>query len=316
MKVEPMDTSAPSDQTQAKRQMSERPLAIVAVSYNSADVLGGLLDSLKEGLEGVPFYEVIIVDNDSRDDSVAIAKSHGIGAKVISTGRNAGYAAGINAATALVDPASDLLVLNPDIRLGRGSIRKLLQSIQAGNVGVAVPQILHEDGSVAKSVRREPSLVTAWTDALMGTSVAARIGLGEIVESPTLYAQGGDVEWATGAALLVAGRARQAVGEWDESFFLYSEEVDYLQRIRAHGLKVVYVADAHATHKGGEYHDNAYLSGLMTSNRIRYFRRHHGPLATTAFRLSLAVGSAMRFGLSKGHRAAFKAAFLPARAIQ
>ncbi|WP_341486482.1 glycosyltransferase [Pararhizobium sp. A13] len=86
------------------------------VTYNSASVLPGLLDTLPAGLEGTEQYEVIIVDNDSHDQSVDLALAHPIGARVIRTGGNAGYAAAINAATATIDPSADLLVLNPDIR--------------------------------------------------------------------------------------------------------------------------------------------------------------------------------------------------------
>jgi GT2 family glycosyltransferase len=175
-------------------------------------------------------------------------------------------------------------------------------------VGVAVPKVLAEDGSVTRSLRREPSIRTGWSDSLLGTAIAARLGLGEIVQDNALYARGGVIEWATGAILAIAGRARLTVGEWDESFFLYSEEVDYMERVRRNGLAVVYVPDAHAVHIGGEYHDNPFLSGLMTANRIRYFRRHHGPLATFFFRMSIVVGETMRAVLGPGHRAALRAA--------
>ena len=78
----------------------EAYLSIVIVSYNSALVLPGLLDSLSAGLEGIKKYEIIVADNDSADNSVDIALAHAIRPKVIRMGRNAGYAAGINAAAA------------------------------------------------------------------------------------------------------------------------------------------------------------------------------------------------------------------------
>lgn len=291
-------------------------IALVIVTYNSGEVLPGLLDSLEAGLEGVERYEVIVVDNASRDDSVALARAHPIGVTVIETGRNAGYAAGINAAVATLAADTDVLVLNPDVRLQPGCVHLLSRRLADTSIGIAVPKVLNEDGTVAHSLRREPSLLTIWSDALLGTKMAAKLGIGEIVSSPDLYSTGGVVDWATGAALAISAKARKTVGSWDESFFLYSEEVDYMERVRSAGLGVVYETRARAVHFGGEYHENTYLSGLMTSNRIRYFRRHHNIVSTLLFRLAIIVGETMRVTLGAGHRAALYAALFSAAGPQ
>jgi len=289
------------------------PLAVIIVTYNSADVLPGLLASLPAGCEGAGSVEIIVADNDSADASVAIALTHPTRPRVIRMGRNAGYAAAINAAAASVGPQADLLVLNPDIRLQPGAVRALRLKLCDLSVGVAVPQVLTESGAVSRSLRREPSVRTGWSDALLGTGLAARLRAGEIVDDPGLYAKGGSAEWATGAILAVSARARRMVGDWDESFFLYSEEVDYMKRVRRSGLAVTYVPEARAVHIGGEYQNNPYLSAMMTANRIRYFRRHHGLLSTALFRLSIIVGEMMRAPLGPGHRAALRAAVTPLR---
>lgn len=303
-----MNVIGPRHRRDSETAAEQAILAAVIVTYNSAAVLPGLLDSLSQGFEGVPHREVIVVDNDSHDGSADLALAHPISAKVIRMGRNAGYAAAINAAAAQLSPDADLLILNPDIRLLRGCGRVLRERLSDPSVGIVVPQILDEDGSYATSLRREPSLVTGWSDALLGTRLAGRLGTGEIVDDPALYRSGGRVEWATGAILAVSAATRCSVGDWDETFFLYSEEVDYLRRVRATGASVVYVPQAQAVHIGGEYHDNVFLTSLMTNNRIRYYRRHHNMVATALFRLSIIVGEAMRITLGPGHRAALRAA--------
>ena len=102
------------------------PLAVVIVTYNSAAVLPGLLNSLAAGLEGVGRFEIVVSDNNSRDGSAELALAHSVGARVIRMGRNGGYAAGINAAIATVSSASDVLILNPDVRLRPGAVRRML----------------------------------------------------------------------------------------------------------------------------------------------------------------------------------------------
>ena len=96
-----------------------------------------------------------------------------------------------------------------------------------------------------------------------GGTLAARIGMGEMISDPAIYDRGGLIEWATGAILAVAARARGVVGDWDESFFLYMEEVDYLRRVRECGFSVAYVPQAQAVHIEGEYSENPGLSALL-----------------------------------------------------
>ena len=288
---------------------SDGAVAIIIVTYNSASVLPGLLDSLRAGLEGIKQFETIVADNDLADSSISVALAHSIQPKIIRMGRNAGYAAAINRAAATVQPELNLLILNPDIRLLPGSAKSLFDRLAESSVGVAVPQILAEDGTTALSLRREPSLMTAWAEAVLGGRFAARIGAGEVISDRTTYNQGGSVEWATGAILAVAARARHAVGAWDELFFLYMEEVEYLRRVRECGFSVAYVPQAKAVHIGGEYKENPGLSALLAANRIRYHRRYHGPVSTAMFRLSIIVGEGVRamYG-PPGHMASLRAA--------
>lgn len=267
-------------------------LAVVIVTYNSAEVLPGLLDSLAAGLEGAGKVEVIVVDNASRDNSADLAEAHSIRPLVIRTGRNGGYSAGINAGTAELAADAHVLVLNPDIRLQAGAARLLVERLEQPGVGIAVPQVLEEDGSVSPSLRREPSIVTAWAEALLGGALATRLDLGEPLRAQPRHGQA--IEWASGAAIAVAARARQAVGSWDESFFLYSEEVDYQRRVRASGLAVAYVPEARVVHIGGDYQQNPRLYGILTANRVRYFRRYHGPLVSALFHVGLITGEAIR----------------------
>jgi GT2 family glycosyltransferase len=292
-------------------------LSLVIVTYNSAAVLPELLDSLPAGLEGIKQFRTIVVDNDSSDKSVDIARAHPTRPLVISTGRNAGYAAAINAGAAAAGPKADLLILNPDIRLLPGSVRLLIDRLRDPSVGVAVPRILDEDGTTRWSLRREPSVLRTWSAAVLGGTLAGRIGNGEMIGDPTVYDRDGLIEWASGAILAVAARARTAVGDWDESFFLYMEEVDYLRRVRERGFSVAYVPKSQAVHLEGEYSENPRLSALLAANRIRYHRRHHGALSTALFRLGIIVGEGLRAVRGPpGHRAALRAALTPAATVE
>lgn len=271
-----------------------KPLAVVVITYNSADTLDGLLDTLAEGLRGLDLTEVVIADNASADDSVDRAQAHSIGARVVHTGWNGGYSAGINAALATISKDADVLILNPDIRLSSGAATRLAGVLRQHNIGVAVPRVLHEDGRLFHSLRREPSLQTAWADALLGTKLGSGLDRGECVCNSAQYAVPGVVDWASGAALAISAEARAEVGEWDETFFLYSEEVDYQRRIRAAGYRIAYVPQAEVIHIGGDYSRNERLYAILTANRIRDYARHHGVVSTTLFRAAVFVGEMLR----------------------
>ncbi|WP_028745657.1 glycosyltransferase family 2 protein [Rhizobium mesoamericanum] len=304
-----------SSQTHESDWIEQKPLAVITVTYNSADVLPNLLSSLEEGLVGVSRFEVIVVDNNSRDDSVAIAKAHPIGARVIPTGRNGGYSAGINAGAAIVPTDWNILILNPDLQLIPGAAVTMSNRLRDPKVGVVVPQILNPDGSLSLSLRREPSLMTAWSEALLGGLISSRLGTGEIIGDLKRYESPTQVDWATGAILMVSAHARQVVGDWDERFFLYSEEVDYMRRVRMQGLAVAYEPQAKAMHIGGDTKASPFLFAVQTTSRLRDFNARSGPVRRMLFRAGVATGEAIRSFRDQSHRAALKAALSPVRPI-
>jgi len=279
-------------------------LSVIVVTYNSAEALPPLLDSIPGGLAGIDRFEVLIVDNESRDGSAELAEAHPVSPIVVRMGYNAGYAAAINAAAARAHRDSHLLILNPDLRLYPDAARLLAERAEKASTGVVVPLNFTEEGRVAPTLRREPSIMTAWADALLGGTIATRLGLGEVIGGASRYDRSGTVEWATGSALLVSSRVRK-------SFFLYSEEVDYLRRVREAGFDVVFEPRSQVMHECGGSGRNARLFALMTANRIRYYGRHHNALQTSIFRLGIALGQAIRCWRGAAHRAALSSALMP-----
>lgn len=291
---------------------TDASVAVVIVTFNSADALPALLDSLVDGLKGLDRFEIIVVDNDSKDGSAEIAEAHPLHPTVVRTGRNAGYAAAINIGSERSDANAHLLILNPDLRLYPNAVKPLIE-VATAKAGVVVPINYKEDGTIDPTLRREPSIITAWADAILGGKLAARLGVGEIVGELRHYDQRRPVQWATGSALLVTAEARKAVGAWDESFFLYSEEVDYQRRIREAGFEIVYEPRSKVMHASGGSGTGPRLFALLTANRIRYYRRHHGVLRTSIFKLGVIIGHAARMWRGASHRAALMSALMPGR---
>jgi GT2 family glycosyltransferase len=142
---------------------------------------------------------------------------------------------------------------------------------------------------------------------VLGDRIAARFPrLSETVADERAYVEPGDVDWATGAAMLITRACLDAVGPWDESFFLYSEETDYADRVRRAGFRVRYEPAAAVTHRGGESSTSPRLRSMLALNRVRYFRRRHGRLRSSAFYTAVLLNEASRALI--GNRAARAAA--------
>ncbi|MEZ0447900.1 glycosyltransferase family 2 protein [Cellulomonas sp. ICMP 17802] len=292
--------------------MSPSSLNVVVVAFNSAQVLPGLLASLPDGLAGLDWH-LVVVDNASSDDSVDVVRRLAPDATVVATGRNGGYAAGVNAGVAAGPPCEAVLVLNPDVRLDPECAPRLLRALRSSGAGLAVPRLRDARGELIPSMRREPSLVRAAADALIGAERAGRIGtLGEVITDAGRYEADTWTDWAEGSTLLVSHECLTACGPWDETFFLYSEETEFALRARDRGFRTRYVAVAGAVHLEGDSAASPRLWPLVVANRLVLFRRRHGPVATSAFWVLLVIREGSRALLGRDtSRAALRGLFRP-----
>ncbi|NUT44038.1 MAG: glycosyltransferase family 2 protein [Thermoactinospora sp.] len=296
-------------------------LAIVIVTYNSAPVLGGCLASLAEGAEGVHLAAVVVADNASKDDSLRLAEqAAGLPVRQLRVGRNAGYAAAINAGIASLDldELDAVFVMNPDCRLRPGSLAVLCAALGRPRTGIAVPRLVSTEGVLHHSLRRVPTVRRALAESLIGGRLAGRIGtLGEMVADPVRYERPGPADWATGAAMLVSVAALTELGPWDESFLLYSEETEYALRAADAGWTLWYEPAALVEHIGGEAKISPMLAALLTVNRVRLFRRRRGRIATAGFYLAVLLGEAMRAAAGRRTaRASVVALLRPSRRLR
>lgn len=270
-------------------------VSVVVVSHNSAadldECLSRIAPAAGEGLRTA----VVVVDNASRDDSVARARAARPDVTVVESGRNAGYAAAINLGIAAAQDDGPVLVLNPDAWLAPGSLCPLVDALGRPGVGIAVPRHEAAAGAPVWSLRREPTLRTALGEAVLGGVRAGRHeGWGEMVTVPERYATPGQVDWASGAAMLISRECVRRVGAWDESFLLYSEETDFALRASDAGLATWYEPAALVSHRGGESGDSAFLWSLLLTNRVRLYRKRHSVVPAAAYHLLVLAGELVR----------------------
>ena len=237
---------------------------------------------------------------------------------VLQTGRNAGYAAAINAALAQDGPSDATLILNPDIRLAPDCVRRMLDVLEADAAppsGIVVPRIRDADGRLYRSLRREPSLPRALGEALLGRYSGRITWLGETVGDEAAYRTVTTADWATGAVMLIGRDCLAACGAWDESFFLYSEETEYALRAGDRGFATRLAPAAEVTHLGGESKTSGRLWALLTVNRVRLYRRRHAWPMTALFWSAVLLREAPRAALGRSPSRSAVAALLRLRPV-
>ncbi len=274
-------------------------VAVVVVSFNARDALVACLDSLTR-YAGVPF-EAVVVDNASEDGSAAAAAGRPATRQVIANTVNVGFARACNQGMRATT-APRVLFLNPDATVTGGAVEVLAARLDAEpDVGVVGPLIRHPDDTVQVSTGPDLTLATERSQRRLVLGVRAR-DQGALREAADRHGHEHEPDWVSGACLMARREALEAVGGFDEAFFLYEEDADLCRRLRAAGWRVVFTATAEVRHEIGRSMRRTPERARLEYHRshLLYYRKHNGLFAQCALRLLL-LGRGLG-GLASGDR--------------
>jgi N-acetylglucosaminyl-diphospho-decaprenol L-rhamnosyltransferase len=256
----------------------EPALTVVTVTYSPGSHLDRFLSSLTVATDRT--VRVVIADNGSTDGAPEEAVQRYPGTELLRTGGNLGYGTAVNRAVATL-PAEDefVVVANPDVVWGPDSIDLLLDAAarwpRAGSLG---PLIRDPDGSVYPSARHLPSLIRGGMHAVVGFAWKANPWT-KSYRQERLEPSERPVGWLSGSCLLVRRSAFDAIGGFDERYFMYMEDVDLGDRLGRAGWLNVYVPGSEILHDKGHStgRDPARnLTAHHTSTYIYLSDRHTG----------------------------------------
>jgi len=254
-----------SGEATVSRQSDPAELALVVVNFDSGDHLRNCIARLRSAANGTA-VQVVVVDNASTDGSTDGVKDIDPGVTLLANRKNRGYGRACNQGFELTD-APFVWFLNPDIVPDRQSLRKMLDAIgERPEAGVMGPRLLNPDGSTYPSCRVVPKIGVAIGHAVFGlfsdhnrfTRAYKLMDVSHNTEQ--------EVDWVSGAAMLVRREAFQQVGGFDEGFFMYVEDLDLCSRIRQAGWKSVYYPEAHMVH---------HVAGSSRRYPYKMIRHHH-----------------------------------------
>jgi N-acetylglucosaminyl-diphospho-decaprenol L-rhamnosyltransferase len=243
-------------------------VSVVVVTWNA-------LPWLEQCLESVRGREVVVVDHGSTDGTVEFVRERFPEVRVIeqeNKGMGGGNNAGMRAAGGRY-----FFLLNSDAWVVDDGLDKLIAFADANpEAAVVGPKLLNTDGTLQRSVRGEPTVWRLATEYLFIRKLAPRSKrLNPLYRGDFGHDRVAEVDWLFGPALLVRREAADAVGLFDEDFFMFSEEVDWMTRFRRAGWTVMFYPDAEVVHVGGASHGGRmYVENLR--GHLRWFAKHRG----------------------------------------
>jgi N-acetylglucosaminyl-diphospho-decaprenol L-rhamnosyltransferase len=283
----------------------------VVVAYNSRATLRASVEPLTQ----LPWVNVTVVDNASPDDSVGAVAD--LPARIISAPRNGGFAYGCNLGIA-AGSAEFVLLLNPDAEIDATSLAVLMDTLRADPTlaGVGPRTVDDESGALLFTQRRFPRLRSTYAQALFIHRAAPLASWSDdAIRDTGAYERPGSPEWLSGCCLLLRREALVSVDGLDEGFFLYAEETDLFRRLAAKGWRAGFEPRATASHIGQGSAPADSTEPIRATSRVRYARKHHGPLVAALEALGLALGATSHAAMwihrparARGHLVAARAA--------
>jgi N-acetylglucosaminyl-diphospho-decaprenol L-rhamnosyltransferase len=287
-------------------------LSIIIVSWNVADLLAACLNSILAS-SGALQIETIVVDSASSDNTVSMIQQRYPQVKLLAQTQNLGFSRCNNIGLATASGRC-LMFLNPDTEIIGDALSGMTAYLDTHHdVGIVGPHTLNSDGTTQSTRRRFPDLLTAFFESTWLQSYAPKSLLDHyyVRDEPDDAVM--DVDWMQGSALMLRREVYAQIGGLDESYVMYSEEVDWCKRAKSAGWRVVYLGTARIVHHGGKSSEQVVARSHVhfQQSKLRYFRKYHGWLVAQILRLFLLLNYLWQIGLETakslfGHKRALR----------
>ena len=271
-------------------------VSVVIVSWNTRALLETCLASV-DGPAAGSAIDVVVVDNASEDGSAEMVRRNFQNVRLIENDENVGYARANN--QGIRAGRSDfVLLLNSDTQLRHGVIERLASFLRANPEVAAVgPRVANPDGSLQTSCYPTPTLFREFWRLF---HLDALLPLGSYAMSRWDQIRPQEVEILLGACILVRREAMERVGLLNETYFMYSEDLDLCYRLRRDGGRIFWYPSAEIVHHGGQSTRQVSRQMFLQlyRSKLAFFRLYYGGLTAAVYKLILLAASLARLGLS------------------
>lgn len=287
--------------------MSDAPLlSVVIVSWNVREdlreCLGSLLGTGEQGLgigKGMPAVEVIVVDNASTDGTAEMVRREFPQVKLICNSENLGYTKANNIGIKQ-SRGKYILLLNPDTIVKPNALKALVECAEAHpDAGIIGAKLLNPDGSIQRSARSFPDIGAGlFRNTVLGRLFPNNPFVRRYLLTDFSYDEVREVDWVSGAAMLVRRELFDRIGLLDERFWAYCEDVDLCWRAWQAGFKVLFCPNAVIVHKIGRSSDQRLVPSLIQHHKsmwLFYLKNYRKRYPIVLFPL-IGLGILVRLG--------------------
>jgi GT2 family glycosyltransferase len=266
-------------------------MAVAIISHNTRELLRACLQAVVvESSEAV-----VVVDNASTDGSAAMVRCEFPAVKLQANGRNSGFGAAANQAVAACGAVDYILLLNADTVIEPGTLRTLQAYLDRHpRAAIVGPRLLNVDGSLQPSCYPFPSPGHTLIDLLSLDRLFSHLPIaGNVYIRTWSHNKSRVVPWVLGAAIAIRRSAFEDVHGFDESFFMYNEDVDLSLRLRSAGWESHFTPAAtimHVHHASTRQYRRA-MALRSLRGRLELYKRHYG--ARQLLQLRAIVAAAM-----------------------
>lgn len=265
-----------------KDRISEDRIGVVIVTFNNEGTINQCLESI---LKFDPHSKIVVVDNNSSDQSQDIVEKFGKKVTLIKSEVNLGFAKANNLGASYLR-AEYIVFLNPDtILLQEKSLENLQEVlVENSNYGLISPKLVFPDGRVQKSVRYLPTATKAFEEYILGIKGAYDFYL---PDCSSLC----EVESITGACMVIKKDVFEKAGKFNEEYFMYFEDLELCKSMKKLGLKVGFLPTVAIKHIVGVSGKNQEVSELLHASA----RKYHGFLSYSLIQGIIRLGKFVHY---------------------
>ncbi len=263
-------------------------VSIIIVSWNTVGLLRNCLQSIYD--ETLKYsFEIIVVDNDSPDNSADMVAKEFPYVKLIANKDNRGFAPANNQGLEIAE-GRNILFLNPDTLVIKNAIDMMIDYLDENKkygVGIVTCKLLNEDGTLQKSVNSFFSFWSSFIENRFFAGIFKKLNTKKTLMSYWNHSELREIDWSYGAVILITRELFEEVGFLDERFYIYAEEMDYYIRAKKAGYKAIFLPDVEIIHYGKSSSRQRRADMFIQNYKSFYLflKKHYSPLTYYSYRV-------------------------------
>lgn len=259
-------------------------LSIIIPSFNTAKMTRACIQQVKD-VFGSLAYEIIVIDNNSQDNTTALLYKNFPEITLIINKKNRGFAQAVNQGI-LKSQGEYVLLLNTDAFVNKGLLKALRYLDLNPGVGLLSPRLIYPTGKLQANFGNYPSVLT---EIMQATQLYKVLPWGRVI-MPNIFNQRKfkkirAVKWLSGTCLFIRRQVLEKIKLFDENFFMYLEDIDFCRRARVAGFKIIFWGKTSIVHKHHASARNTLKPWYEERKSLLYFWQKHCPQKKISFRV-------------------------------